>query len=293
MFKRFLCLAMALVMVAGMAMIGVSAATENVVEVGADAKFYFEVPSDWKNYKSVFCHIFPYGEDPLANWQSKKEKCTDEGNGKYSYDPKKVGGLASGTIYGIIFSLDTGMETYTTLMSTDCLGDTLYCNDTYYENPVDSSKKSRAAFWRNHSSSKYGPLMQVTSIGNLIGTCLPPGVTAEDLFNTFLADNLENARTYSGKSDQDIIDDMSTALGLSKATTEKLIKASGLTIAWDSGISKAPEVDKPVGNGGGSNPSNPGASSTGQEMTIVYIAVAMMLASAAVVFFARRKRVTE
>ncbi|MBQ9743442.1 MAG: LPXTG cell wall anchor domain-containing protein [Ruminococcus sp.] len=298
MFKKIVSLAIALIMIAGMAVIGVSAATEETAEVAADTKFYFEVPSDWNNYKSVFCHIFPYGGDPLAQWQSKKEKCTLVEDRTYSYDPSaKVGGLDASTTYCIIFSLDTGMETYQTLMSTACLGDTLYCNDTKYENPVDSNKTSRAAFWKNHNASEYGPLMQITSIGNLVGTCLAPGETATGLFNKFLTDNLDNARTYSGKTDQAIIDDMASALGLSQDTVETLIKESGITVDWKKAESKAPVVDNPVTNNGGGgnagNSANSGSIKTGQEMTIVYIAIAMMIASAGVVFFARRKRVTE
>ncbi len=277
MLKKILCFAMILVMVASMAVIGVSA---------ADTKVYFEVPEDWNNYKFVYCHIWAYGsETPLANWQSKKEQATLVEGRLYSYDiGAKVKGLEAGTTYCIIFSLDTGMETYTTLMTTACYGDTLYCNDTYYENPVDSSKTSRAAFWKNHSASEYGPLMQVTSIGNIVGTCLAPGATAKSMFSDFLTNNLDNARTYSGKEDQAIIDDIAKILGLSQDTVESLIKESGKEVNWEKAKSEAPKEDQAI---------NKDAIATGQETTIVYIALAMMLASAAVVFFARKKRVTE
>lgn len=277
MLKKILCFAMILVMVASMAVIGVSA--------GSDTTVYFEVPEDWNNYTNVFCHIFPYGGgDPLANWQSKKERATLVEGRLYSYDISKVGGLEAGTTYGIIFSLDTTMETYTTLMTTACYGDTLYCNNTFYENPVDSSKTSRAAFWKNHSASEYGPLMQVTSIGNIVGTCIAPGATAKSMFSDFLTNSFDDAQTYSGKDDQAIIDDIAKILGLSQDTVESLIKESGITCGWQKAKSEAPKVDQEI---------NKGAIATGQETTIVYIAIAMMLASAAVVFFARKKRVTE
>ncbi len=277
MLKKILCLAMILVMVASMAVIGVSA---------ADTKIYFEVPEDWNNYNTVFCHIWAYGSDtPLASWQSKKEKATQVEGRLYSYDiDAKLGGLEAGTTYCVIFSLDTGMETYTTLMSTACYGDTLYCNNTFYENPVDSNKTSRAAFWKNHSASEFGPLMQVTSIGNIVGTCLAPGATAQSMFKDFLNNNLTSAQTHSGKTDQAIIDDIAKILGLSQDTVEALIKETGVTVGWEKTKSEAPKEDKPI---------NKDAIATGQETTIVYIALAMMLASAAVVFFARKKRVTE
>ncbi len=279
MFKKILCLALALVCMASMAVIGASAADDTTI--------YFEVPADWNNYSSVYCHIWVYGGDSLAAWQSKKEKCTQVEDKLYAYDVSKVGSLADGTYYGVIFSLDIGLQTYDTLMTTACYGDTLYCDGTIYENPQDSSKTATAAFWKNQSKSAYGPVMQVTSIGNLIGTCLPPGVTAEKLFTDFLADWLDDARTYSGKEDQAIIDDMSTALGLSQDTTEKLIKDAGVEVKWEKAKSEAPKEDKPV-----VTPSTGGAVSSGQETTVVIVAVAMMIAAAGVVFFARKK-VTE
>ncbi|MBQ8796404.1 MAG: hypothetical protein IJZ54_08280 [Clostridia bacterium] len=278
MFKKILCLALALVCMASVAVIGVSAADDTTI--------YFEVPADWNNFSSVYCHIWAYGGDSLAAWQSKKEKCTKVEDKLYSYDVSKVGGLTDGEYYGVIFSVDIGLQTYDTIMTSACYGDTLYADGTIYENPQDSSKTAVAAFWKNQDKSLYGPVMQVTSIGNLIGTCLPPGVTAEKLFTDFLNDWLDDARTYSGKQDQAIIDDMSTALGLSQDTTAKLIKDSGVEVAWEQEKSVAPTVDAPA------TPSTGGAVSSGQETTIVVVAIAMMIAAAGVVFFARKK-VTE
>ncbi|MDD6251316.1 MAG: LPXTG cell wall anchor domain-containing protein, partial [Oscillospiraceae bacterium] len=199
---------------------------------------------------------------------------------RYSYDISKVGGISAGETYCVIFSADTGVQTYDTFMGTPCLGDTVYTDGTLYENPMDSSKTALGAFWKNQSRSVYGPVMCVTSIGNLVGTCLAPGETAEGLFNTFLTNNLESARTYSGKQDQQIIDDMANALGLSQKKVDELIKASGITVDWKMEESKAPEVDKPL---------NPNTTATGQETTVVAIAIAMMVAAAGVIFFARKK----
>lgn len=283
MFKKIISLVLTLMVLASMAAIAMPAAS-----AADDTKIYFEVPSDWKNYKTVYCHLWAYGSaTPLANWQSKKERCDQVEGNLYSYDTTKVGGLDANTTYCVIFSLDTAMETYTTLMTTACYGDTLYCNDTYYENPVDSNKTSRAAFWKNHSPSEFGPLMQVTSIGNIVGTCLAPGATAQSMFSDFLVNNLTNARTYSKKTDQKIIDDIAIILGLSKDDCEKLIADSGIAVDWSKDDSVASEESNVI------TPVNPGAPGTGQEMTIVYISIAMMIASAGVIFFARKKRVTE
>ena len=271
--KKIISLVLALIVVASMGAIAFTASA-------ASQKIYFEVPSNWNNYTNIFCHVWVYNGDPLANWQSKKEKCTLESDGRYSYDLSKVGGISGGETYCVIFSADTGVQTYDTFMSTACIGDTLYSDGTLYENPQDSSKTALGAFWKNQSRSAYGPVMCVTSIGNLVGTCLAPGETAEGLFNTFLTSNLENARTYSGKQDQQIIDDMANSLGLSQKKVDELIKASGVTVDWKMEESKAPEVDKPI---------NPATSATGQETTVVVIAIAMMVAAAGVIFFARKK----
>ncbi len=276
MIKKIMSLVLALMVIASMGAIAFTASA-------ADQTIYFEVPSTWNNYSKIFCHIWVYNGDSLANWQSKKEACKLESDGRYSYDISKVGGITSGETYCVIFSADTGVQTYDTFMGTPCLGDTVYTDGTVYENPVDSSKTAIGAFWKNQNRSTYGPVMCVTSIGNLVGTCLAPGETAEGLFNTFLTSNLESARTYSGKTDQAIIDDMATSLGLSQDQVEKLIAESGITVDWKKTESKAPEQPKPL---------NPATPSTGQETTIVVIAMAMMVAAAGVVFFVRKK-VTE
>lgn len=229
-FKKILAFALVLMLALSTCVIAVSA---DDAAPEADTKIHFEVPEKWGEASVVFCHIWVYGGDDLSAWQAKAEKCTDEGNGKWSYDPAKVGGLEDDTYYGVIFSVNTGMQTYDTLMTTECLGDTLYVSENVvYENPQDSSKTCDPAFWRNQDSTAYGPIMQITSIGNLIGTCLPPDITAEDMFSAFLSDWLESARTYSEKNDQQIIDDIITALELTADEAEAIIDYSGVIVSW-------------------------------------------------------------
>ncbi len=286
MIKRILCLVLAFLTICASGITFICAAEAELAQTGVGGTLYFEVPSDWKNYKTVYCHIWPYGSPtPLAPFQSKKEKCTLEKDGRYSYDVSKAGGLEAGKYYGMLFSVDTGMQTYDTIITSACLGDTLYCNDTLYEHPLDSNKTCRAAFFRNQNPAEYGPLMQITSIGNLIGTCLPPDTTASQLFSAFLTEKLENARTYSGKTDQQIIDDMAKGLGLSQDSVEKLITDSGIKVSWTKAQSEAPKVDTAI------KPSNPSSVSTGQDMTIVLVAVCGMILSATAIIIARRKKV--
>lgn len=196
---------------------------------------YFEVPADW-NYASIFCHIWEYGAtEPFANWQSKKEKCTETDTpGVFSYDitAKTKLSLEEGKMYCVIFSADTGAQTYDSFFDTNCFGDALYCDGTLYENPADSSKTALAAFWKHQNPFTYGPVFQVTSIGNLVGTALPSNRTKADVFYDFLLVNLDNARTYSGKTDQQIVDTLVNGLELTTEKAIELIALSGVYVDW-------------------------------------------------------------
>ena len=285
MLKKTLCILLVLASLLSLTLTA-SAAERDVEPTGADTKIYFEVPEDWgSNYKAVYCYIWDLESgDVMVNFMSKKGKCTLEEDGRYSFDVSKLKNLDSSKTYGILFVLDIQIQTYDAIFTVDCIGDTLYCNSTIYENPTDSNKTCRAAFWRNQDPSKYGPIMQITSIGNLIGTCLPPGATAESMFTKFLSEKLDNARQYSGKNDQAIIDDMAKGLGLSIAQVEELIKSSGLEIAWESGISEAPKQEQAI------KPGNTGAVSSGQDMTVAAVGFALVLASLAAIVIIRKKK---
>ena len=285
MFKKIISLMLVLMALAGMAAIAATPAA-----AAEDTTIYFQVPEDWNNYKNVFCYIWEYEGEALMGWQVKAGKCTQvEGKEKlYSYDVSKVGGLQSGKVYCVIFSVNTGIQTYDLLLSSSCYGDTVYCDGTKFENPADSQKTAIAAYWKNQNRSTYGPIMGVTSIGNVVGSSLAPGATAESLFKGFVGgNNLISAQASSGKDDQTLIDDVASALGLSQDQVEAIIKETGAQVKWTKAESKAPEVQQEI------TPDNGSTVGTGQEMTIVYIAIAMMIASAGVVFFARKKRVTE
>lgn len=207
---------------------------------------YFEVPENWTNYKRIFCHIWPYSGDALASWQSKKEACTaTDTEGVFSYDitAKTQAVLEEGVVYCVIFSADTGAQTYDLLFGTDCFGDTAYCDGTMYENPQDSNKTAQAAFWKHQDPLRYGPLFQITSIGNTAGVTLPPNRTATDILYDFLLFNLENARTYSGKTDQQIVDSLAEKLQLTDEQVADTISLAGVEVAWSAdGAASGDEV---------------------------------------------------
>ncbi len=216
--RKILSLVLAVLCVASCMSFTVAAETEP-----EDTNIYFEVPEFWGEYTRVYCHIWVYEGDELATWQSKKETCTaTDIEGVYSYDTSKVGGLSEDTLYGVIFSITEGSQTYDTFMGYECLGDTLYCVEEPFENPEDSSKVACGAFWKNQDETKYGPVKQVTSIGNVVGTAIPEGKNNVDLFMDFIDNGrFENALKVTGISEEEII--LNVILGL-EMTEEELLE---------------------------------------------------------------------
>jgi LPXTG-motif cell wall-anchored protein len=264
MFKKIFCLALALVMMMGMAAVGFSAAQVEIADVAADAdaattgadddvattgdgsKIYFNTEgTGWKNFSSISFHIWAIDDDSFEgfNWNAKSEKGVDEGNGVWSYDisSKITTPMQDSKQYCVIFYNDIGMQTYNLLMGTPCFGKTAACDGTVYENPEDSNKTAQAAFWGGGIDSKtYGPELKISSIGTVVGTCCAASTSPYSMFVDFLKNTLENARTYSGKDDQALLDDTAAALGLGQDLIEKAIKEANVTVEWKKDNSKAP-----------------------------------------------------
>lgn len=171
--------------------LAVSAASTDE-NVGESTKIYFDIDSTgWENYTTIYCHIWRAdGTGEWTNWQTRKEICTKEDNGLYSYDVAKTGNadeiVQSGdhNSYCVVFSADTGMLTYTTIMNGNCLGDTCYVTGNLLENPNDSSRTCTEAAWKNHPEC--GPVKAITSTSRVIGSALPDGVTDADLLAEYL-----------------------------------------------------------------------------------------------------------
>lgn len=166
----------------------VSADASSEVEAGNVVKFDVK-KSGWNNVKSVFCHIWKAdGSGDWPAWQSKKEKCKyDASTGIATYDLSKTGNTISksdGRVYCVIFSANTGMQSYNAIMSGKCIGDTLYCTGNQLENPEDSEKKANEAKWENNSDC--GPEKKITSTGNIIGSAFPEGESDATLLATYL-----------------------------------------------------------------------------------------------------------
>ena len=194
-----------------------------------ETTIYFEAPEEWTGYNAVFCHIKEYGTDtPLASWQSKKEKCTlIEADNIYSYDVSKAGSLEPGKYYVVIFCTDTYEETYECLMSTSCYGDTLYCDGTTYESPMDGNKNLYIAYWKNQQKNICGPLLRITNIGEVVGTAIAPDTTAKTLISDFIVSgDFRTAAEYTNKSEVEILSEIAFELGISSDCLGDIIRDS-------------------------------------------------------------------
>ena len=192
-----LCLAFVMILsVVTIAPISVGAASaKNSSEVGAGNEIYFDVKSSgWSNVKTIYCHIWKAdgtatssGKDWPA-WQVKAEKCEyDTSTGIATYDLSKTGHYFSksdGKIYCVIFSSNTGMQTYNAIMSGKCIGDTLYCTGNKLENPEDSAKTAIEASWRKNPDC--GAEKKITSTGKVIGNAFPEGQNNATMMATYL-----------------------------------------------------------------------------------------------------------
>ena len=141
--------------------------------------------SGWSNVETVYCHMWKAdGSGEWPAWQTKREKCEyNPLTGIATYDLSKTGNIikkSDGKLYCVIFSANTGSQTYTAIMSGKCIGDTLYCTGNQFEAPYDPNE----AVWAK--TKDCGPEKKITSTGNIVGTALPEGETDASMLACFL-----------------------------------------------------------------------------------------------------------
>lgn len=309
----------------------VSADASSEVEAGNVVKFDVK-KSGWNNVKTVFCHIWKAdGSGDWPAWQSKKEeKCKyDASTGIATYDLSKTGNTISksdGRVYCVIFSANTGMQSYNAIMSGKCIGDTLYCTGNQLENPEDSEKKANEAKWENNSDC--GPEKKITSTGNIIGSAFPEGESDATLLATYLVayyndeaktsftqkllDELKVSPTQvmgavtdrlnaTNNPDKDTIAPAVEKIlaGCTDPTTGKKVDKTQLDNAKKTGAKAAAgsssNGSSSSSSNGGSSSSGSGSSSTGAvksgvETTIVFVMAGLMVSAAGVMFLARKKK---
>jgi LPXTG-motif cell wall-anchored protein len=346
MFKKIASLVIAATMLSSTAAIAVSAAeaddssvaadsssevgADSSSEVGADSSdstgaeknvISFDVKkSGWGNVKNMFCHIWrPDGQGEAHSWQSKKEKCTyDAATGIATYDLSKTNfdiSKSDGREYCVIFSANTGMQTYNTIMSGSCIGDTMYCSGEQIENPEDSEKKAAVAVWMNNPDC--GPEKKVTSTGNIVGSAYPDGESDITLVATYLI------QYYNDPAKTDLAQDVINKLKVSPVDVMAEVKKR---VGADDPDGKIPAVEKVLTNctdptkggekvdkdalsnveaaGSNNNSSNnsnknntnnssnstgSNSVSSGQETTVLFVLGSVMLAAAGVLFLSRKK----
>lgn len=264
--KKILSVLLALILALSVlpaAPLSVSAAVSDSFTPSAD-KLYFDTDGtgwDMSTSKDKIAFYIMGGdfgtdENPTQpiSWGGKKIIGTATANetGIYEIDPiAKLGyRFTEGVQYKIIFVHTNGAnwreQTCSLYFTTDCFGHVAYSDGSEMENDVDSSKKSLAVYWRGIDPEECGPVLCITSVGNVVGSCVEQGKTKYSLFEEFLSEErmdfggrtgLENARYYTVeqakvKTEQEMIDDIGTALELTVAQVEAAFKETGVSTAW-------------------------------------------------------------
>ena len=336
MFKKILSLAIVAMMLMSLIAVGASAAqvevadeaaaADDVAAQGAEADVAasgMSISDDgvigfdsstcgWESASSVLFYIHEIGGDELAAWGSKKKLGGElQSDGKTWLFNAKDLGVVDGKQYGLILeNYDTLKETYDLLLDTSCYGDTVVVDpNKSIENPVDSNKSSLEARW---SSGNLGPILQITSIGNLVGEAVPSNSSKYQMFVNFLAskgkDGLSNALNYNGKDAQTTIDETAAALGLTQADVKKALEEAKTTGDgadhtgdWDASKSSLPAGESGGSTSGDTSSKSSGSTSTssksgsasntqtGQEENILFIMLGVMVLAAGVIFFVRKK----
>lgn len=204
-------------------------------DTGTNVLHFDANSAGWDNSTRIYCYIWNYFDgQSFHSWHSKATRCTDnDGDGIWTYDLEANGiTLNEEHQYAVIFSSYTGEHTYDLLFDYTVLGDTAYCDGTYYDTPEDGSNY-KVAYWRGQNKHEFGPVMNITSIGDVIGTCIPRNTSAYNMFVDFLKYSLDNARIFSYKSDQTLLDDIALSLYLSRDNVKDVIEVSGVDVNWN------------------------------------------------------------
>lgn len=338
MFKRILAVALAIVMVMAMAAVAVSAAeVENPAgadtsseSTGTSGVIYFNA-AGWNNVTQIYCHIWVNGGEEFYGWKNPAEKCTKVNGSVWQYDLSALdastdlpGGLKSNEDYCIIFHADTGLQTYDSTFGTACIGDRLSMTGKQIENPLDSNKKGYEATWAKNSS-KYGPHLAISSVGNFLGSKLCPNETGTKVIGdwligfsgTMFCDPVEvltkalpkfgvkditavmayvtanNDGIYSNDTIQEQLEKAyKAAYGEEVKIDDKEVENKKNQLEQSGGDTNAISDDASTGSGtpGGSTNNNvSGSDPDGQNDTILFVLAAIMLVSAGA-FVVSRKR---
>lgn len=199
---------------------------------------YFQAPNEgnvvWKNYKMVFCHMWSKTDGDIYSWQDKKEICEEVGGGIWKYDISKIE-FDADKEYSLIFSNDSGMQTYNLNITSSCLGDIVYCKGDICANPVDGEKSCAVARW-THNGAKVHPAVEIDSAGKTLNPDDVDLSEAETKWGTEQGKSYELPESTSIKATEEKIQESETVDVDKVADKEDGINLSAAT-AWIVGIS--------------------------------------------------------
>ncbi|MGN0498452.1 MAG: dockerin type I domain-containing protein [Acutalibacteraceae bacterium] len=171
-------------------------------------KIYWECP--WSNVKAAYCHVFSSYGNWLYDWQTQYEKMTNEGGNLWSYE------IPEGPYDLVIFSIDTGAQTYELVLTDENVGDTAITDTSVMvESPIDENKTSAKTTWK---SGVNGAHLTITSTGNIVGDKLCPTESGADAVAYFIgiylpiqplyvtSEVLKNAMNKFGTNQAEIVD---------------------------------------------------------------------------------------
>lgn len=195
--KKLISLVLATIMIVGSSVIATQALeTETTDTPSTPTTFSFDVKSvGWSNFRNIYCHIYSIdGTGTWTAWQAKSERCSyDSSTGIATYDintgiskAPDLANIAPENKWCIMFSANTGLETYPLLLNSNCYGDTAYAPDKNkkFENNVDSEKTSVELRWKNNTLLTAPKT--ITSTGKIQGEAFAYGETDETILASYL-----------------------------------------------------------------------------------------------------------
>ena len=157
-----------------------TAAEGSLITIGGPSfnggKIYWECP--WKEAKAAYCHVFGSDGSWLYDWQTADELMTNEGGNLWSYE------IPAGPYDLVIFSINTGAQTYELVLTDENIGDTAITDTSVMiENPIDENKNAAKTRWK---SGINGPHLAMTSSGEVVGEVLCPTESGANIVATFI-----------------------------------------------------------------------------------------------------------
>lgn len=188
-----------------------------------DLLYFDALSAGWENADSIHLYLSDLDSGDRVRINGK---CGD--NSIWSFDMSDAD-VRIEHVYTVSFQYeDTDSRTYPLLMDPSCYGDTAYADELVIEDPNDDCIALPEVLWHK---STLGPVLRITSIGNVVGETVPANTSPYQMFVDFLAmrdkGGLSYMLQYNGRSVQSNIDAVAGALKLTKEEVQKAIEEAG------------------------------------------------------------------